>query len=424
MSGAEPLEPLSGERVLFLADSPLARATGGGRARIVGEIRVALMLGVEPTLLCFVAPTDLLRYRGRLRAARRALEAEAGCRVHYVPRSPLRRWRAGEVVADAQRAAVGLAYALRLRARLIHTSSLSTAAAALKMRGLDPRARAVVDIHGVVEEGFREGGRRGAGRYVAPVERRERGVLEGADAVVLVSDAMNAHYRAKYGLSRTGVAVVPCATDLVGCFSEAARATVRGRMGLADRLVFCYVGAAENYQMAPAMCRLFKAIHERLPESFLLILSHDSEAFRSVLLEVGVDPASFSIMAVPHKRVGELVIGADIALMLRDDLVLNHVAFPTKFAEYCACGVPVLTTPHVHDVAELVRAAGVGFIVENPEASLTDSVAGFLEKVRRRRTEMGQECVRLAEKRLSWAAVAPALRSAYAHALGRSRRLG
>ena len=55
---------------------------------------------------------------------------------------------------------------------------------------------------------------------------------------------------------------------------------------------------------------------------------------------------------------------ADLAYLIRDDLKLNHHAFPTKFAEYLASGVPVITTPYIHTIAPMVKNNDLGEVIE------------------------------------------------------------
>jgi glycosyltransferase involved in cell wall biosynthesis len=52
----------------------------------------------------------------------------------------------------------------------------------------------------------------------------------------------------------------------------------------------------------------------------------------------------------------------DLGLLLRDAHPVNRVASPVKFAEYLACGVPVLISPGVGDCPRIVERERVGFV--------------------------------------------------------------
>jgi glycosyltransferase involved in cell wall biosynthesis len=51
---------------------------------------------------------------------------------------------------------------------------------------------------------------------------------------------------------------------------------------------------------------------------------------------------------------------------------------PTKFAEYLACGVPVVATDGVGDLGEIIRETGVGLAVSKFDAPALGSLAGSL----------------------------------------------
>ena len=67
----------------------------------------------------------------------------------------------------------------------------------------------------------------------------------------------------------------------------------------------------------------------------------------------------------------DALASGDYGLLLREDNATNRTAAPTKFAEYCAAGVPVVTTPYVGDVTRLVDAHNIGIVIE-PVATTSD----------------------------------------------------
>ena len=59
---------------------------------------------------------------------------------------------------------------------------------------------------------------------------------------------------------------------------------------------------------------------------------------------------------------------ADAAFMLRDSIDTNRVASPTKFAEYCLAGLPVIMTEAVKDAYALAQRLGNYVDKDDPEA--------------------------------------------------------
>ena len=68
------------------------------------------------------------------------------------------------------------------------------------------------------------------------------------------------------------------------------------------------------------------------------------------------------IKSIPHNEVCGYLNAADAAFLLRDNIIMNSVAFPTKLAEYTAAGLPVITT----DVAmEWIEEKNIIFNIDN-----------------------------------------------------------
>jgi glycosyltransferase involved in cell wall biosynthesis len=67
---------------------------------------------------------------------------------------------------------------------------------------------------------------------------------------------------------------------------------------------------------------------------------------------------------VPHGEIQNYLAVGDLGLLLRERNSVNRVASPVKFAEYLACGLPVLVSPGVGDFSHFVCAEHVGYVLE------------------------------------------------------------
>ena len=104
---------------------------------------------------------------------------------------------------------------------------------------------------------------------------------------------------------------------------------------------------------------------------------------------------------MPGNALIDHLCGSDGLIIPRMSHPALEVAFPTKFAEYIACGVPVIVTD-VGDAGRLTRRHGCG-IACRPDAG---SIAGAILELKRcspgERKAMGDRGRRLAEKRLDY----------------------
>ncbi|WP_234408594.1 glycosyltransferase [Marinilabilia salmonicolor] len=124
-----------------------------------------------------------------------------------------------------------------------------------------------------------------------------------------------------------------------------------------------------------------------------------SELFEAELQRWHLPEDSFRIFHLDQSDLNRYQTVADIALLMREDLPLNHEAFPTKFPEYLAGGVPVLVTPHVHTLAKMVHENGLGEVWEDEEP--VEKLYGRILLYRNNR-EKKKHCARFAREHLSW----------------------
>ena len=81
----------------------------------------------------------------------------------------------------------------------------------------------------------------------------------------------------------------------------------------------------------------------------------------------------FTVVHAQHHEVPGWLNAADLGILMRAEDPVNHVASPTKFAEYALSGLPVAMSKGIGDYSEMVLREKAGFLVD--ESRLDDSVA-------------------------------------------------
>jgi glycosyltransferase involved in cell wall biosynthesis len=206
----------------------------------------------------------------------------------------------------------------------------------------------------------------------------------------------------------------PCAVTPSAFSDPAVRPRVRAALGLEDRQVLVYVGSLAPYQMAPEMIQLFGALHARTPQAFLLIVSQAAaQRWHALAREHGLPGDSYRVVTGRNEDVAQLTAAGDVGLMLRDESLVNAVAFPTKLGEYLAAGVPVLTSAATRDPAQLIAAQRVGFVAPHVSDLTAATVGEFLRHVCTNRHEWAERCQFTATRELAWPSYAAALTDDY-----------
>ncbi|MEI7848391.1 MAG: glycosyltransferase [Chloroflexota bacterium] len=395
--------------ILFVATSSNA-TSGGGRTRIVDVAIETKKRGFSPAILCFVYATQWLSGPLFLMRGRESLSDDAGCPVVYLPLLPFGRlglvnwlngWLAGLLLAI-------LAWLFQIR--LLFGHGTKAGYFGLRARQIRPGIKVVSDIQGsIVDEYLYEHDVHGSDAASQRMETEESMTLATSDALTFVSHSMRHYYENRFRRSFSSAVIIPCGT-LAGFVPDALRRqTQRRTHGLENKFVVCYVGAAETYQLPEVMCRLFKNIYSSMPNAFFLIYSYQVAVFEKCLRAQGISSDYYKITSASHDQIFDQLQMGDIGLLLRDKSPVNLVASPLKFAEYCLCGLPVITTPHVGDFSAMVIEHHIGYWVDIALPISQPGLLEFLQDVGSNRAEYALRCTEFARNHLSWDVHGPVL---------------
>jgi hypothetical protein len=410
-------------RVIHIFNSSMLNPSGGGRTRVVSEAKYCGKQGYKVRVICFVPLFTLHAGLWNAIETRRKMAEEARCQVTLIPSLPFRRfafmeransWICGAIIAMLSRMS---------GTGIIHGQMISGTMIALRAKRFRRSLKVVTDVHGVESEEilYESGPEARNSTLIRLLERREKEVLTSSDRRIFVSRAMQEHFERKYQTVFPGCEIVPCATETDWRYSDDQREYMRREHGLSGKLVFVYNGNASRYQLIDTMCELFVRIRERHPEAYFLILSSYRTAFRQAMGKAGIDTASGQILSVQHDVVADYLIMGDIGFLLRDRSVVNKVASPTKFAEYCLSGVPVLAGYEIGDISGVIESRNVGALVDVERKILSADVERFLCDVTRDRDAFRDRCIATALDLFSWDAFGPVITDTYSTLLQGTR---
>jgi hypothetical protein len=222
------------------------------------------------------------------------------------------------------------------RAGCVYIHSLLGGSARLLARVLAINGIAKIwDVHGAVPE---ECAYRGADSLARKMERLEILAALRSTGIVCVSEAMERHLQAKHGQGAAIILQLPAISGM----TAPAPSDRNGRN-------FVYAGSIDTWQefapMAEAITR------SRIDGNFTLFVP-DPIAARQVF-PAALGPRIVIATDTPQgvrRRLAEFAYG----FCLREDLVLNRVACPTKLVDYVAAGVvPILSFAGIGDFEKL-----------------------------------------------------------------------
>lgn len=220
----------------------------------------------------------------------------------------------------------------------------------------DEQIRKAFDMHGAYPEELRMYGRN---EQAEIDESQERLAMKHGQCVICVTQSMVRHLTKKYGQIPQKVILLPIfdAQRLQKC-------QMQERTPAGDCVVV-YAGGMQKWQnvemMQDAIYRTKDSFRYRFftpqPRLFWKTWRHLRR------------PPNVEVCAKTPDEVIEAYASCDYGFLLRDDVVINRVACPTKLVEYLAAGIiPILNAPNIGDFVQ----DGMSYI------SLNDFMSGKL----------------------------------------------
>jgi len=196
--------------------------------------------------------------------------------------------------------------------------------------------------------------------------KKEREMVKLSDLVFCVSNVLKKyHLKNDPAAENTKFFISPCNADSdLFYFSDEIRNKIRHKLFLEKRKVLIYSGGLEMPWHVPGeIFNFFQRIHEIDNTCFLLLLTHDEDIAEIFLKEYKIQKSNIGVISLDNQEVGDYLNAADLSILLREDVPMNNVASPTKFAEYLMTGLPVVISENVGDFSQFVKDHNCGYVL-------------------------------------------------------------
>jgi glycosyltransferase involved in cell wall biosynthesis len=322
-----------------------------GRSQVLAYLR-RLASSYAITLISFEKPdAQIPQLRAEL------IEA----RIDWVPLRYHRRPPVLSTVLDiiAGRRAL-LAASRSSKPAVVHVRSYVPALIALTSARVTS-AKLLFDIRGFWADERVEGGLWRAGGLLYRIAKQcERRFFARADAVVTLTHASVPQIRAWTAPRSVPIDVIPTCVDLDRFGARPPRP------GGPHAVWSGSIGTWYRFDLVSGLARAL-----RLP---LTVVTRQTSAAREVL-----DGYPADVRSVAPENVPDELFAGDVGLCLIASTFSKIASAPTRFAEYLAAGMPVIVTPGVGDLAEIVRSRGVGVVLADEDpVSAEAAAAGIL----------------------------------------------
>ena len=253
------------------------------------------------------------------------------------------------------------ALCLLLRPQAIMARGVMATWMALRMRDKGVVKRVLFDGRGAYAAEWEEYRIVDDDAVIAQFAPLEQEAVQGADMRLAVSHALVAHWRARYGYAAQQHVVIPC--TLAREFEM--EVPVVPETPSTDRVRLVYSGSSAGWQSFELLEQLFVPLLEQDQRVEVLFLTRGDARIKEL---AGRFPGRVNMRWLDHSEVRQVLGQQDAGILLREDSVTNRVSSPTKYAEYLACGLPVMMSAHIGDFSDEVEAKQRGVICRPGEA--------------------------------------------------------
>lgn len=221
------------------------------------------------------------------------------------------------------------------RARITYIHSIYNSIKALPAYWL---SEVITDLHGVVPEELQYEGKKFLPFLYSLIERI---AISKSISLVYVTNSMKRHFAQKYGRLTNTDRVVAILPKAAGTPDE-----ILGSNRSDDQVI--YAGGLQAWQNVPLM---LEAAGHRDKLSYVFLTGDPIRLQEEIAANDIKNSVCFS---VAPDAVSGYYLKATYGFVLRDPVLLNRVACPTKLVEYMYWGViPIVLAPEIGDFSEL-----------------------------------------------------------------------
>lgn len=143
------------------------------------------------------------------------------------------------------------------------------------------------------------------------------------------------------------------------------RAYIRQQLGITgDAVVLVYAGSLGPQYCFTEMIEIFRHVHARENNSYLLLLTQSVEYLEHYAVMKDIENNVIR-RSVDFKDMPAFLAAADIGLALRKNYFSMQGVSPIKIGEYLLCGLPVIATSSTGDMGQLLKNNTSCFLIND-----------------------------------------------------------
>jgi len=206
-----------------------------------------------------------------------------------------------------------------------------------------PKNKIIFWAQGIVPEEYLMGDKINIFKFYF-ISLLERISIQGSDLLLVVSESMLAHFKNKYRIKDSKCLIIPCYN--LGYVSGLPIHT----SSRYEHPTFVYAGSMHRWQCLEKTLVIFKRIQHAIPSAKITILVREIDEVLLLLRKMQIKNAV--VKYVPLDKLQSELLNYKYGFIIRDNIIVNNVATPTKMNSYLASGVIPIYTDAVNSFVE------------------------------------------------------------------------
>ena len=186
----------------------------------------------------------------------------------------------------------------------------------------------------------------------------DRFTVKKAKVVFFVSECMKQYYEALVHKDLSNKCYI------MPCFNERFDEKILIQKDYSKK-IFAYVGSLSVWQCFNETVELYLKIEESIKGAFFKVLTFDVEQAEKILQEKKVK--NYIVKRVPQEQVKAELEDVVFGFMLRQNVIVNRVATPTKISSYLSAGVFPIYSPCLIDFHKQASGKNFAFPVNSDD---------------------------------------------------------
>ncbi|MFH0772372.1 MAG: glycosyltransferase [Candidatus Omnitrophota bacterium] len=293
----------------------------------------------------------------------------------------------------------------------------------------------ILDERGLMAEEYADGGMWKRGGLLYQTTRYfEKKLLVSAEAVVVLTEnikdfLLNDDYLPKDRLEKKpDITVIPCCVDIkrFNAGLSAPRKILKlheltpvdsslplrrgenlaegglNKRDFSGKFVFLYTGSLGTWYLLEEMIDFFLVAKSVINNAHFLALTRaDKEMVRDSWSRRGLSFADITIGESSFEEIPEYVRMADVGIFFIKPVLSKRSSCPIKFAEYLACGLPVLINTGIGDTDTVVEDRRLGVVIREFKTEAYLKGIKELLEIKKDGQALSDRCVRAANELFS-----------------------